>query len=253
MIYQIRFWFLWWLLILNIDNVIIRLAATSVFPKQCIVANNHVLLLNHTDGSRNGHHHGIKNINMKGIASYDDIMKYKGFIHNIIPRFVHSFRNDNHNTKVSSTKTINKKKFLKCNMFSVTNDFPFRMKRKRSIVVSLDATKLAKQSYTRSDPSSILIRGGNDDVGRRAVRSFIILIVGIVLGNITYFPNFMMCDEGTPIAHASAKMGITASFLFIAGGIYGFITNKGSWWVLAPAFICQTLPFLMVKLFSSNS
>lgn len=80
-----------------------------------------------------------------------------------------------------------------------------------------------------------------------SLRSWAILVLGIVCGFITFIPNGCLADSGTTRAYFAAYIGITASLLFIIGGVYGFVTDSG-WWVLLPAVGCQVAAFTVPAL-----
>jgi hypothetical protein len=59
-----------------------------------------------------------------------------------------------------------------------------------------------------------------------------IFITGLSLGFITFIPNGMMRDSGTTLAVRFSNIGLSASFLFIVGGVVGAIFKK--WSALLP-------------------
>jgi hypothetical protein len=64
-----------------------------------------------------------------------------------------------------------------------------------------------------------------------------ILVTGILIGLITFFPNGMMSDSGSILAVTFSSIGLCASFSFIVGGIRGAISKK--WSALLPGTILQ--------------
>jgi hypothetical protein len=64
-----------------------------------------------------------------------------------------------------------------------------------------------------------------------------ILLVGVVVGYVTFISNIMMSDSSTAFAMRVASMGMGASGLFIIGGVIGLFW--GSWRALLPGLILQ--------------
>lgn len=82
--------------------------------------------------------------------------------------------------------------------------------------------------------------GGNDFC---SVRRGAILLVGIMVGFVTFMPNAMMSDSGTKKAGRAASLGMIASALFVCGGVVGGILND--WRALVPGLIFQVLAFVV--------
>jgi hypothetical protein len=72
----------------------------------------------------------------------------------------------------------------------------------------------------------------------------VIFAVGFMLGLVTFAPNVMMSDAGTAEANRNANIGITASLLFVVGGIVGAILH--TWIALLPAAILQVIALALL-------
>lgn len=70
-----------------------------------------------------------------------------------------------------------------------------------------------------------------------------ILLTGCFLGTATLVPNAMMSDNGSTLATTCAIIGLSASALFVIGGIAGCFL--GTWKALLPGLGMQILPFVI--------
>lgn len=71
-----------------------------------------------------------------------------------------------------------------------------------------------------------------------------VLLTGVFVGILTFFPNMMMVDSGTDVAYRQATIGAIASICFIIGGIVGAANcfpSKSPWYCLLPAVELQIL------------
>ena len=76
-------------------------------------------------------------------------------------------------------------------------------------------------------------------------KQFVVGIIGVLLGILTFIPNVMMASMSQVAAH----VGIFASLCLTAGGIAGWKTSRTIW--LLPGLLLQTCVFLFV-FFSSG-
>lgn len=72
-------------------------------------------------------------------------------------------------------------------------------------------------------------------------------VVGILVGLVTFFPNLMMSDSGTPAARRAATCGMLASLFFVLGGIIGAVYGRPwyGWFWLLPGLILQISMFVL--------
>jgi hypothetical protein len=69
-------------------------------------------------------------------------------------------------------------------------------------------------------------KNNNNNIVADTTNGFIIALLGVFLGQITWMPNMMMIDSETTIARYATNIGIFASISFVIGGVMGAIYQK---------------------------
>jgi hypothetical protein len=140
----------------------------------------------------------------------------------------------------------------------------FKFKMEPEIITTKLLAPLESDSYETTDIEAIFDRDlptAEPTNSRRSIVQLLadvcirvlILVTGLSLGLITFFPNGMMCDSGTTIAVTLSMIGLSASVLFVMAGIIGAICKK--WYFLLYPLGLQLLvlsPALIYSIFGWN-